>query len=257
MSRKPIIAGNWKLQNTIRESIDLVTGLKRELADVIDVEIVVCPVFTAIASVVDSVVETNIGVGAQDVYWEEKGAFTGEVAPGMIKEAGAQYVIVGHSERRALFGETDQTINKKIRASLNADLTPIVCVGEVLEEREANKTLEVVETQVRGCFEGFSAEEIAKCVIAYEPVWAIGTGKTATPDQAQEVHKAIRAIVQSIAGDEVAAGIRIQYGGSVKPDNVATLMGQEDVDGALVGGASLDTDSFSKIVKFKTVSVGN
>ncbi len=253
--RKPIIAGNWKMYKTIREAIDLVTGLKRELFDVTDVEIVVCPPFTAIASVVDSVAESNISVGAQNLYWEEKGAFTGEVAPSMIQEAGAQYVILGHSERRALFAETDASINKKIRAALKAGLIPIVCVGEVLAEREAGQTLKVVETQVRGCFHGFSADEISKCVMAYEPVWAIGTGRTATPQQAQEVHHAIRKIVKSIAGEEVAAGLRIQYGGSVKPDNIATLMAQADVDGALVGGASLDVDSFAKIVKFKNVTV--
>lgn len=255
MSRKPIIAGNWKMHNTIRESIDLASGLKRELYDVDDVEIVVCPVATAIASIADTLAESNIGVGAQNCYWEEKGAFTGEVAPSMIKEAGAKYVILGHSERRALFGETDQTINKKIKAVLNEGLTPIVCVGEVLDEREAGKTLTVVETQVKGCFDGYSADEIAKCVIAYEPVWAIGTGKTATPEQAQEVHQAIRKIIESISNGEVAQGIRIQYGGSVKPDNIATLMSQPDVDGALVGGASLKVDSFAKIVKYKTVAV--
>lgn len=251
MARKPIIAGNWKLNKTIREAIDLVTGLKRNLLDVTDVEIVVCPTFTAIAPVAEVLTDTNIGIGGQNIYWEEKGAFTGEISAPMLKEAGAAYVILGHSERRQYFGETDDGVNKKIKAALKEGLTPIVCVGETLQEREAKKTLAVVETQVKGCFAGFTAEEAQKCVVAYEPVWAIGTGLNATPEQAQEVHQAIRKLLSGLFGEESADSIRIQYGGSVKPDNVATLMAQPDVDGALVGGASLDADSFTKLVKFQ------
>lgn len=247
--RKPIIAGNWKLNHNIKEAIELVTELKRELSDTNDVEIVVCPVFTAVASVAEVLMESNIGTGAQDLYWEDSGAFTGEVSAPLIKEAGAEYVIIGHSERRQYFGETNETVNKKLKAALAANLTPIVCVGEVLEERESGKTFDVVQKQCEESLTGISSEEVEKTVIAYEPVWAIGTGKTATPDQAEEVHKFIRELLAKLHSEEVANTIRIQYGGSVKPDNTAELMGQPDIDGALVGGASLKSDSFTAIVK--------
>ena len=247
--RKPIIAGNWKLNKTIDEAVELVTLLKRELSDVSEVDIVVCPVFTELSVINDIVLESNIGLGAQNMHWEDFGAFTGEISAPIIKDAGAQYVIIGHSERRQYFGETNETVNKKIKAALNCGLTPIVCVGEVLEERESEKTFDVIKAQIEESLAGFSVDELGKMVIAYEPVWAIGTGKTATPQQAQEVHKFIRELIAKIANDEVAEALRIQYGGSVKPDNVKELMSQSDIDGALVGGASLKPDSFIAIVK--------
>jgi len=247
--RKPIIAGNWKLNNTEKEAVELVTALRNDLADVDAVDIVVCPVFTALPVVQDILLESNIGLGAQNVYWEDSGAFTGEISAPLLKAAGVQYVIIGHSERRQYFGETDETVNKRIKAALAHGLTPIVCVGEVLQEREDNKTFEVVQRQCEGAFDGLSAAEIEKLIIAYEPVWAIGTGKTATPDQAQEVHQFIRGLLAKLYDDNVAQTIRIQYGGSVKPENSAELMSQPDIDGALVGGASLKADSFVSIIK--------
>lgn len=247
--RKPIIAGNWKLNKTSQEALELVTLLKRELNDVTEVDVVVCPPFTALGDVSDALVDSNIGLGAQNLFWEDTGAFTGEVSAPMIKAVGATYVIIGHSERRQFFGETDQTVNKRIKAALKHQLTPIVCVGENLQEREANKTLSVIKTQVDGSLHGFSAEELSKMIIAYEPVWAIGTGKNATPEQAQEVHQYIRKLLVTLSDEETAQGIRIQYGGSVKPENTAELMAKPDIDGALVGGASLKSDSFVAIVK--------
>lgn len=247
--RKPIIAGNWKLNKTSKESIELVTLLKRELIDVTEIDIVVCPVFTVLSDVHDCLVDSNIGIGAQDLYWEDSGAFTGEVSAPLIKDTGAQYVIIGHSERRQFFGETNEIVNQKIRAALNHDLTPIVCVGEVLEEREEGKTNDVIKEQIKGSLEGFSNDDMKKIVIAYEPVWAIGTGKTATPKQAQEVHQYIRELLKEKFDGSIAQEVRIQYGGSVKTDNIAELMTQEDIDGALVGGASLKADSFIEIIK--------
>lgn len=249
MARRPILAGNWKLQKTIREAVESVTLLKRKLSDVTTADIVVCPVFTAIASVADVLTSSNIAVGSQDIFWEEKGAFTGEVGPSMLKEAGACYAIIGHSERRQFFHETHETVNKKTKAALAAGLIPIVCVGELLAEREAGKTFQVLEQQVKGAFAGFSAAQLSTVVLAYEPVWAIGTGKVATPAQAQEAHAFIRGQIRSLFGAEAAAAIRIQYGGSVKPDNIASLMQESDIDGALVGGASLEAESFSELVK--------
>ncbi len=247
--RKPIIAGNWKLNNNTKESVELVTALKRSLSEVTDIEIVVCPVYTALLIVADVIFESNIGLGAQDLYWEDSGAFTGEVSAPLLKDIGAKYVIIGHSERRQFFSETNQTINKKIKAALKHELTPIVCVGEVLQERESNLTFKVIEKQCRESLEGFTKEEMKKMVVAYEPVWAIGTGKTATPQQAQEVHKFIRDLLAKMFNDEVAASLRIQYGGSVKAENIAELMAQPDIDGALVGGASLKSDQFIKIIE--------
>ena len=249
MSRRPILAGNWKLQKTIREAVETVTLLKRQLSDVTAADIVVCPVFTAISSVADVLESSNIAVGAQDVFWEEKGAFTGEVGPSMLKEAGARYAVIGHSERRQFFHETHETVNKKTKASLAAGLLPIVCIGELLSEREAGKTFQILEEQIKGAFAGFSAGQMKDVVLAYEPVWAIGTGKVATPAQAQEAHAFIRGQIRSLFGAEIAGEIRIQYGGSVKPDNIAQLMQEADIDGALVGGASLDPASFSELVK--------
>jgi len=247
--RKLIIAGNWKLNNTNRESIELVTLLKREISDIVNVDIVICPVSTALSDIRDVLSESNICLGAQNAHWEDSGAYTGEVSVPLLKDIGVQYVIVGHSERRQFFGETDEIVNKKIKAVLAHDLIPIACVGEVLEERESNKTFEVIEKQCAGGFAGLTAEEMKKIIIAYEPVWAIGTGKTASPDQAQEVHKFIRTLLVKMYGDDVAQTVRIQYGGSVKPENSVDLMSQPDIDGALVGGASLKADTFSDIVK--------
>ena len=248
--RKPVIAGNWKMHNTISEALDLIRGVKAQVESITDVEIIVSPVYTALASVAAELKGSNIKVASQNIFWEEKGAFTGEVAPQMITDTGCTHVIIGHSERRQYFGETDQTVNKKVKASLAAGLIPILCVGETLEEREAGNTIAVVDAQIRGGLVELSAEDIAKIIIAYEPVWAIGTGKTATPDMAEDVHKQIRSIVSDIADVSIADGTRILYGGSVKPENVDDLMAQPDIDGALVGGAALKVDSFVRLVKF-------
>jgi triosephosphate isomerase len=247
--RKIIIAGNWKLNKTSLEAIDLVNGLKRELVDVTAVDIVVCPPFTALSEVNDVLTDSNIDLGAQNLYWEDSGAFTAEVSAPMLKDVGVKYVIIGHSERRQFFGETNQTVNKRLKSALKHNLIPIVCVGENLQERESNKTFDVIRDHIEGSLAGLTKEEIRGLVIAYEPVWAIGTGKTATSQQAQEVHKFIRGLLTKIAGEDVAQAVRIQYGGSVKAENTAELIGQEDIDGALVGGASLKADSFAAIVK--------
>ncbi|MBF0483622.1 MAG: triose-phosphate isomerase [Candidatus Omnitrophica bacterium] len=247
--RKIIIAGNWKLNKTIKEAVELVNGLKQDLAQTKEVDIVVCPVYPALSEVSKLTAGSNIGLGAQDLYWEDAGAFTGEVSAPLLKDAGCQYVIIGHSERRQFFGETDATVNKKIGAALKHGLTPIVCVGEVLAERESNKTFDVIKTQVTGAFSGYSAEDMKKIIIAYEPVWAIGTGKTASPEQAQEVHKFIRDLLVKMYDVGTAQTVRIQYGGSVKSDNARELMSQPDIDGALVGGASLKRDQFVALVQ--------
>jgi len=249
--RKTIIAGNWKMYKTIVEAIELSNGLKREFYKLNNqaIEVVLCPPFTALSEVNEIITESDIQMGAQDCYWKDEGAFTGEVSCKMIKDAGCTFVIIGHSERRQFFAETNDTVNNKVKAALAAGLTPIMCVGEMLAEREAGKTFQVLEDHVSGGLRGISAEDTVKIVIAYEPVWAIGTGKTATPLQAQEAHKYIRDLLTKMYGKDVASEIRIQYGGSVKPENTSDLMKQPDVDGALVGGASLQTESFSQIVK--------
>lgn len=247
--RKPIIAGNWKLNKTIQEAVDLVTLLKRSIRDTQSVDIVVCPPFTALSEVSEILIESDIKMGAQDLFWEDKGAFTGEVSAPMLKDAGCAYVLVGHSERRQFFHETHQTVNKKTKAALKAGLVPITCVGEMLAEREAQKTFKVIEEQLAGAFADFTATDAQKVILAYEPVWAIGTGKVATPAQAQEVHGFIRKWLAGRFGADAAKSIRIQYGGSVKADNIAELMREEDIDGALVGGASLDAQGFSDIIK--------
>ena len=248
--RKPIIAGNWKMYKSSGEALELVRQLKAALADVDSVEIVVSPPFTALATVAGELKGSNISVAAQNMYWEESGAYTGEVSPLMLTDVGCTHVIIGHSERRQIFNETDATVNKKVKAALKTVLTPIVCVGETLEERDLGATMKVVERQIRDGLDGLSPREMEKMVIAYEPVWAIGTGKTATPQQAEEVHHLIRSIIAQRA-DSVAQDLRILYGGSVKPDNVDELMAQPDIDGALVGGASLQADPFVRIVRFK------
>lgn len=248
--RRPIIAGNWKMNKTASEAAALVKGLKDKLKDIRDIDIIVCPPFTSLGEVAKIVQGTNIHLGAQNVYWEDSGAYTGELSCPMLKEIGCKYVIIGHSERRSYFGETNENVNKKLKAAFRYNLTPIVCVGERLEQREASKTFEVIREQVENGLDGISLAEIKKVIIAYEPVWAIGTGRTATPDEAQEAHSFIRGLFKELYNEETANIVRIQYGGSVKPDNISDLMAKDDVDGALVGGASLKLDSFVKIVKW-------
>jgi triosephosphate isomerase len=227
----------------------LVSELKREIVDVEGMDIVLCPPFTALADVADALTDTNIALGAQNVFWEDAGAFTGEISAPMLKDLGVAYVIIGHSERRQYFHETNETVNKRLRAVLKHGLTPIVCVGENLAQRESNKTFDVIKDHCEGSLSGLSAEEMGKVVLAYEPVWAIGTGKTASPQQAQEVHVFIRQLLGKMFNEETASSVRIQYGGSVTPDNIVSLMAQADIDGALVGGASLKALSFAAIVK--------
>lgn len=234
---------------TIPEAIELANGLKRELLDCVTVDTVLCPVYTALSEIAEIIQDTDIKLGAQDIYWQDEGAFTGEVSGKMLKDAGCSFVIIGHSERRQFFSETNDTVNKKIKAALISGLTPIVCCGELLAEREAGNTFKVLDDHIKNGLSGLSEEEALKIVIAYEPVWAIGTGKTATPAQAQEAHKYIRDLLVKLYNKDTAEAIRLQYGGSVKPDNIAELMKQPDVDGALVGGASLQVESFSEIVK--------
>jgi triosephosphate isomerase (TIM) len=247
--RKLIIAGNWKMNKTVAEALDLVNDLKRELANVKEVDIVVCPPYTALGEVSKAILDSNIRLGAQNMSEHNFGAFTGEIAAGMLKEFSVRYVILGHSERRQYQAEPDALIAQKALAAHAASLRPIICVGETLEQREANAMEKVIGTQLRGSLAGLSAEQMVETIIAYEPVWAIGTGRTATADQAQEVHAFIRKELNSAFGDAVARRARIQYGGSVKPSNARELMHQPDVDGALVGGAALEVRSFSEIIK--------
>jgi len=248
--RKPIIAGNWKMNKTVGEARELVKALKGKVANVTDVEIVVAPVFTALSAVAKIIKGTEIKLAAQDMYWEAEGAFTGEVSPLMLKDVGCHYVMIGHSERRAYFSETNETVNKKVKAAHAHSLKPIVCVGERLEQRESGITKDVIRDHVVNGLVGVTEEQMLNTVIAYEPVWAIGTGKTATPEQAQEVHEFIRGLLTEIYSSDVAEAVRISYGGSVKPGNIAQLMSQPDIDGGLIGGASLDAESFAQIVKF-------
>lgn len=247
--RKLIIAGNWKMNKTGAEALDLVQGLKRELAAVKEVDIVVCPPFTALAEVSKAILDSNIRLGAQNMSEHNSGAYTGEIAAGMLKEFSVRYVILGHSERRQFQKESDELIAKKAAAAHAASLKPIVCVGELLEERESGRTEKVVGAQLQGSLAGLSKEQMEETVVAYEPVWAIGTGKTATPAQAQEVHAFIRKRLEKLFDETVARRVRIQYGGSVKAANARELLGQPDIDGALVGGASLEIRSFSDIIK--------
>lgn len=247
--RRYVIAGNWKMYMGVTSSQELVNLLKRDLYDIENIDIVVCPPFVLLSNISDMLVSSNISLGGQNLYWEKEGAFTGEVSASMLKDVGCKYVIIGHSERRQYFGENNETVNKKIKSALGVSLVPIVCVGENLSERESGKTFEVIKSHVLGAFNGFTPEDVKKCIIAYEPVWAIGTGKVATGAQAQEVHKFIRNLIKESFGEEVSSQIIIQYGGSVKPDNIEELIAQEDIDGGLIGGASLKADSFAKIVK--------
>jgi triosephosphate isomerase len=247
--RKLIIAGNWKMNKTVAESLALVRGLKIELANIKEVDIVIAPPFTALSEVSKAALDSHIRLGAQNMSEHNYGAFTGEIAAGMLKEFSVRYVILGHSERRQYQKESDELIAKKAAAAHAASLKPIVCVGETLAEREGGQTEKVLETQVRGSVAGLSPEQMRETIVAYEPVWAIGTGKTATTGQAQEAHAFIRKIMASLFDETVARQVRIQYGGSVKPANARELMSQPDVDGALVGGASLDVRNFSDIIK--------
>lgn len=247
--RKPIIAGNWKMFKTVSEAQAMVKELTTLVKGVEDREVLVCPTFTALAEVGKNLGGTNVALGAQNMYWEEKGAFTGEISPLMLKDVGCQYVILGHSERREYFGETNETVNKKVKTAFAYDLLPIVCVGERLAEREAGTTKEVLESQVRGSIANLSVELAEKLVVAYEPVWAIGTGKTASKEDAQEGIQFIRQVIVAMYGENTGKKVRIQYGGSVKGDNIAELMAQPDIDGALVGGAALEAKSFAAIVK--------
>ena len=249
MSRKVIIAGNWKMNKTASQGKALVEELKAKVAGISNADIVVCPPFTTLCAVVDAAKGSNVKVGSQNIHWAESGAFTGEISGAMLKEAGVEYVIIGHSERRQYFGETDETVNKRLKAALAAGLKPIVCIGETLEEREGNKTETVLDTQIKGGFAGIAASDMKNMIIAYEPVWAIGTGKTATSEQANEVCALIRATVAKLFDKNAADGLTIQYGGSMNPKNCDELVAQYDVDGGLIGGAALKPDDFAAIVK--------
>ena len=246
--RTPLIAGNWKMYKTVAESVKHVKELRGLVKDVDGVEVVVAPTFTALFAAAEAARNSNVGIAAQDLYWEREGAFTGEVSAQMIQEAGAGYAIVGHSERRTLFGETDAAVNRKVAAAFAAGLCPIACIGETLDQRERQETFGVLDRQIKQGFDGLTADQVGQLVIAYEPVWAIGTGRNATPAQASEAHGHIRSRLRQWVGQEAAELCHVIYGGSVKPDNARELLSQPDVDGALVGGASLDVRSFLQIV---------
>ncbi|MBO8168432.1 MAG: triose-phosphate isomerase [Thermoanaerobacteraceae bacterium] len=249
--RTPIIAGNWKMHKNAAEGAALVEELKKEVQDVTDVEVVVCPPFTTLAAAKKAAKGSNIKVGAQNMHWEEAGAYTGEISPAMLQELAVDYVIIGHSERRQYFNETDETVNRKVKTAFAYGFKPIVCVGETLEEREKGITQEVIEKQVKNGLADLAPADVANLVVAYEPIWAIGTGKTASSEDAEKVIAFIRLVVAGMYGDKQAEQMRIQYGGSVKPNNIKELMAQPNIDGALVGGASLKADSFAAIVKYK------
>ena len=246
--RTPFIAANWKMHKTVHEAVVFIKEFRRVAKDIADIEIVVAPPFTALHAAAEAARSSAIGIAAQDTYWEREGAFTGEISTAMIKEAGAEYVIIGHSERRRLFHETDETVNRKLGAALTAQLTPIVCVGETLEERDRGVTLVVLDRQIRQGLDGLTGDQVGSLVIAYEPVWAIGTGRNATPQQAADAHGHIRNRIRQWFGGAAADHCHVIYGGSVKPDNTHDLMVLEDVDGALVGGASLEIKSFADIL---------
>ena len=249
--RKPLIAGNWKMHKTVTESVDTAKELVARVRGVMDVDVMIAPPFTALLTVSTIVKDSNVSLGAQNLFWEKEGAYTGEIAASMLTDAGCSYVIIGHSERRQFFGETDETVNRRIQAALKAQLTPVFCVGESETEREANETLSVLDRQMKGGLAGLDAEQLDGLVVAYEPVWAIGTGKAATSEQAQEVHAYLRSWLEELYGNALAKQTKILYGGSVKPNNVKELMAKADVDGALVGGASLSAETFSQLVLYK------
>jgi triosephosphate isomerase len=248
-NEKPFIAGNWKMHKIISEAVKMVKALKEASPQLTEAELVVIPPYTMLSEVKKVIEGSSLQLGAQNLFWEEKGAFTGEISPPMLKDAGCQYATIGHSERRRYFGETNETVNKKVKAALAHELTPIMCIGESLEEREKGKTMDKVETQINSGLEGLGKEEMRRIVIAYEPIWAIGTGVTATPSQAEEVHSFIREKLAEKYGNEIASYAIILYGGSVKPDNTYSLLKENNINGALVGGASLEADSFIQIAK--------
>ncbi len=250
-NRRPLIAGNWKMFKTSPEAVETARQLVKLVAMTTDIDVMIAPPFTALAQVSDVVRGSCVSLGAQNLFWEAQGAFTGAISPAMLVSVGCKYVIIGHSERRQYFNETDETVNKRIKAAFDNDLIPVMCVGESEKERESKNTFSVLDKQLKKGLEDFSADNLKRLVIAYEPVWAIGTGKTATSEQAQEVHRFLRSVLEKSFGNTLAKSIRILYGGSVKPNNIAELMAMPDVDGALVGGASLDPETFSKIVHFK------
>ncbi len=250
-NRRPLIAGNWKMYKTCNEAVDTARRLKEMVTGITDVEVMIAPPFTALTQVAAEIKGTPIGLGAQNLHWEKQGAYTGEIAPDMLVSAGCQYVIIGHSERRQYFGETDQTVNRKIRSAIQAGLKPVFCIGESEQQREAGETFSVLDKQVKNGLESFVSEDLQDLIVAYEPVWAIGTGKTATTEQAQEVHAYLRQWFADHFGQDFAQKLRILYGGSVKPANIKELMAMPDLDGALVGGASLDPQSFSQLVHYK------
>jgi triosephosphate isomerase len=246
--RQKTIAGNWKMYKTIPEARELIEALRKNAANIRKTRIIVCPPALAVPEAVQLLKDSNIAVGAQNLYWEKEGAYTGEISAPMIRAAGASFVIIGHSERRQYFGETNETVNLKLKAALKEGLNPIVCVGETLEQRESDQTRQIIEKQIRGAFRDIETGSFLEIIIAYEPVWAIGTGKTATPEQAQEVHAYIRGLVEKMYDRATASQTIIQYGGSVKPENASDLLSQRDIDGALVGGACLKADSFMSII---------
>ena len=248
--RRPLIAGNWKMYKTPDEAAETARQLVERVAGVTDVDIMIAPTYTALVPVFEVIQNSPIGLGAQNLFWENEGAYTGEISAPMLKAVGCEYGIIGHSERRQYFGESDETVNKKIQAAIQVGLKPVFCVGETEKERESEQTLSVLDKQVKKGLEGLVSGQLDTLIIAYEPVWAIGTGKTASDDQAQEVHQLIRSLVKKNFGNALSDSIRILYGGSVKPDNIAGLMSMPDIDGALVGGASLGAESFSKIVRY-------
>ena len=250
MSRKKLMAANWKMYKTAEQTRDFFQAFLPLVSGEDGSDIVVCPPFTSLSTAVAAAEQSHVGIGAQNMYWEKEGAFTGEISAAMLLALGCTHAIIGHSERRQYFGETDDTVNLKLKSALVADLTPIVCVGEVLEEREAGLTEDVLRRQCLRAFHALSAKKAAKLVVAYEPVWAIGTGKTATPQMASEAHQLIRGEAAKAFGEEFAGNLRILYGGSVKPENAASLMAEEEIDGALIGGASLDPKSFAAIVNY-------
>lgn len=251
MPRTPLIAGNWKMYKTTEEGRELAAEIRDAAAGAEDVDVLVCPPFTALAAVAAELAGSNVMLGAQNVFYEESGAFTGEISPPMLASLGVTHVIVGHSERRQYFGDTDEMVNKKVRAALGHDLNPILCVGEKLEEREAGEGWkELVKGQIMVGLDGVHADEMSRLTVAYEPVWAIGTGKTATPETAAEAHAIIRDTISLVFSDDVAQKLRILYGGSVKPDNVKALMAEAEIDGALVGGASLKAETFVPLIRF-------
>jgi len=248
--RQPIIAGNWKMHKNMPEAKALAAGIVEKVKEAKEVQIILCPPFTALGSVAEAIKGSNVKLGAQNCHYEDKGAFTGEIAISFLSDAGCKYAIIGHSERRQYFNEDDSLINKKIKKVLSSGLIPIFCIGETLQERQKEQTFDVLKRQVLHGLQEINLSDPLKLVVAYEPVWAIGTGMTASKEQAQEAHRYIRDLLAGLWGSEIAEQIRIQYGGSVKPDNIAELMAQDDIDGALVGGASLEIDSFVRIINF-------